>query len=174
MGQVRMALRAVASTVSDPGEILGRVNDLLVSVDGPLFATCSFLRFDPATNELYSARAGHVGAVWAATGGRGGVAEDVGGLPLGIISGERYPVTRRRWTRPGAYVLLTDGVVEGPSFSIEEGLARVTQLVTAGVGLDPGSLADRVMRVAGRTGHLDDAAVLVLCHEGPAPGGGRP
>ncbi|KPC90034.1 serine/threonine protein phosphatase, partial [Streptomyces sp. NRRL F-6602] len=43
MGQVRMALRAVASTVSDPGEILGRVNDLLVSVDGPLFATCSFL-----------------------------------------------------------------------------------------------------------------------------------
>ncbi|WP_436739535.1 PP2C family protein-serine/threonine phosphatase [Streptomyces sp. BBFR102] len=174
MGQVRMALRAVASTVSDPGEILSRVNDLLVSVDGPLFATCSFLRFDPATNELYSARAGHVGAVWAAADGQGGVAEDVGGLPLGILSGERYPVTRRRWTRPGAYVLLTDGVVEGPSFSIEEGLARVTQLVIAGVGLAPGSLADRVMRVAGRTGHLDDAAVLVLAYEGTAPGGGHP
>ncbi|MFE0225189.1 hypothetical protein ACFW0U_30930, partial [Streptomyces albidoflavus] len=43
-----------------------------------------------------------------------------------------------------------------------------------GVWSSRGSVALRVMRVAGRTGHLDDAAVLVLCHEGPAPGGGRP
>ncbi|MFJ7529566.1 PP2C family protein-serine/threonine phosphatase [Streptomyces griseus] len=164
MGQVRIAMRAIAGTASDPGEILGRTNDLLVSVDSGLFATCTFMRLDPATWELHSARAGHVACVWATTEGRSGVTEDPGGLPLGIEPGEGYPVTRRTLDSDGAIVLLTDGVVEGPSLRIEDGLERVRGLVAAHAGSSAGRLADEVLGAAEETGHEDDAAVLVLRH----------
>ncbi|MFF8914817.1 PP2C family protein-serine/threonine phosphatase [Streptomyces sp. NPDC015032] len=170
MGQIRIAMRAIAATAADPGEVVGRTNDLLLSVDSGLFATCTFARLDPVSRELHSARAGHVAAVWATADGRSGLADDEGGLPLGIRAGEHYPVTRRRLTSPGAFVLVTDGVVEGPSFPIDEGLDAVTRLVVSRVAADADELADAVLRAAERTGHEDDAAVLVLRH-GAAPDG---
>ncbi|MFF2924061.1 PP2C family protein-serine/threonine phosphatase [Streptomyces celluloflavus] len=172
MGQIRIGLRAVATGAGDPGEVLSRANDLLLSVDSGLFATCTFLRFDPDTWELASARAGHIPGIWATTDGRSGLAEDAGGLPLGVLPGEVYPVTRRRLTTAGAFVLLTDGVVEGPSFPIEAGLAQVTRLVSARAGDDPAEVAAEVMTVAERTGHADDAAVMVLRFDAVRDGGG--
>ncbi|MFE7618043.1 PP2C family protein-serine/threonine phosphatase [Streptomyces sp. NPDC057496] len=169
MGQIRVAMRAIAATAADPGEIVGRTNDLLVSVDSGLFATCTFVRLDPKSRELHSARAGHVAAVWATADGRFGVTSDEGGLPLGIQPGERYPVTRRRLTDCGAFVLLTDGVVEGPSFPIDQGLDAVARLVLSRVRADAGELADAVLGAAEQTGHQDDAAVLVVRH-GAVPG----
>ncbi|MET9606928.1 PP2C family protein-serine/threonine phosphatase [Streptomyces sp. NPDC006512] len=165
MGQVRIAVRAVAAAAADPGEVLSRANDLLLSVDCDLFATCTFLRFDPVTWEIQTARAGHVPGVWATVDGRYGVVEDEGGPPLGMLPDAEYPVTRRRLTTAGSYVLVTDGVVEGPSFPMDDGLARVAGAALAGAGSAPGDLAAEVMKVADSTGHEDDAAVLVLRHE---------
>lgn len=169
MGQVRIGLRAVASVVADPGEVLARTNEVLLSMDRELFATCTLLRFDPETWELESARAGHVPAVWATVDGRYGITDDAGGLPLGLLPGGGYPVTRRRLTAAGSIVLLTDGVVEGPSFPLEVGLERVSRVVREGAGSDPDELAAEVMKVADSTGHADDAAVLVLSHDAAAP-----
>lgn len=87
-------------------------------------------------------------------------------MPLGILRGQRYPVTRRRLVRPGYLVLLTDGVVEGPSYPIDEGLAAVAELVGTAGGADPDELAARVIEVADLTGHEDDAAVLVVRYDG--------
>lgn len=168
MGQIRIAMRALAVTAADPGEVVGRTNDLLLAVDSGLLATCTFVRLDPRTRELQSARAGHVAAVWATADGRSGTTEDEGGLPLGIQAGEEYPVTTRRLTADGAFVLLTDGVIEGPSYSIDEGLADVVRLVRSRVGDDADELADAILGSAERTGHEDDAAVLVLRHEAGA------
>ncbi|MFF4953481.1 PP2C family protein-serine/threonine phosphatase [Streptomyces chattanoogensis] len=172
MGQIRIGLRAVAPHAADPGEVLSRANDLLLSVQAGLFATCTFLRFDPATWELASARAGHVPGIWATTDGHHGVTEDPGGLPLGITPGETYPVTHRRLTTAGTFVLLTDGVVEGPSYAIEAGLAQVTRLVSERAGEDPSQVAAEVMNLAECTGHSDDAAVVVLSYAAPSPGAG--
>lgn len=165
MGQIRIGMRAIASMTVDPGEVMGRTNDLLLSVNSTLFATCTFVRLDPVTWEFQSARAGHVPAVWATADGRCEVTDDQGGLPLGIQPGERYPVTRRRLTAPGALVLVTDGVVEGPSFPLEAGLETVRRLVCSRLGADADALADAVLRAAARTGHEDDSAVLVLRHD---------
>lgn len=169
MGQIRIGLRAVANTATDPGEVLRRANELLLSMDSTLFATCSFVSFDPVEWELRTARAGHVAAVWATVDGRYGFAEDEGGLPLGIQPGESYPVTRHRLTRAGAYVLLTDGVIEGPTFPLDQGLAEVARLVREGADAEPGELAAEVLKVAELTGHSDDAAVLVLRHDAAPP-----
>ncbi|MFF4243331.1 PP2C family protein-serine/threonine phosphatase [Streptomyces sp. NPDC001822] len=164
MGQIRIAMRAVASSAPDPGEVMRRTNDLIMSMDSTLFATCSFLRLDPGTRELCSARAGHVACVWATADGRSGVTADAGGLPLGIEPHQHYPVTRRDLTVDGAFVLLTDGVVEGPSLTIDAGLDRVRRLVSDHALADAEELADRVLQAAVFTGHEDDAAVLVLRH----------
>lgn len=169
MGQIRIGMRAIAGTATDPGEIIGRTNDLLLSVNSTLFATCTFLRFDPVTWEIESARAGHVPAVWASADGRAGIIDDEGGLPLGVQPNERYPVTRRKLTEVGAFVLITDGVIEGPSFPIEKGLEAVMNRAVAHAGADADVLADEIIKAAVLTGHEDDAAVLVLCHDS-APG----
>ncbi|MFJ4616853.1 PP2C family protein-serine/threonine phosphatase [Streptomyces sp. NPDC088812] len=175
MGQVRVGLRALASVTGEPGELLARTNDLLLSLGGDLFATCTFMRLDPANGVLESARAGHIPCVWATADGRSGIAQDQGGPPLGVQEGMDYPVTRYRLTQGGVFVLLTDGVVEGPSMSVEEGLDQVVRLagIAAVAGLEAGALAAAVLKGAERVGHDDDAAVLVVGHDG-TPGGPEP
>ncbi|MFG2576423.1 PP2C family protein-serine/threonine phosphatase [Streptomyces sp. NPDC048481] len=170
MGQVRVGLRALASVTGEPGALLARTNELLLSLGGDLFATCTFMRLDPATGVLESARAGHIPCVWATADGKSGVAEDEGGPPLGVQGGMEYPVTRYRLTKGGVFVLLTDGVVEGPTLSVEEGLDQVVRLagIAAVAGMTADSLAAAVIRRAELIGHEDDAAVLVVRHDGPA------
>ncbi|WP_225834324.1 PP2C family protein-serine/threonine phosphatase [Streptomyces sp. NK08204] len=164
MGQVRAGLRALASVTGEPGELLGRTNDLLLSLGSELFATCTFMRLDPATGELESARAGHIPFVWATADGKSGVVDDEGGPPLGIQHGMDYPVTRHRLTTGGVFVLLTDGVVEGPRLTIEDGLEQVVRLagIAAVSGLESHALAAAVIKGAESVGHEDDAAVLVV------------
>lgn len=167
MGEARASLRALASVTADPGEVLTSANDLLISLGCDLFTTCCLLSLVPQSGDLRIARAGHVPMVWGTDAGDSGVSLDAGGVPLGILPGQSYPVVLRRLTQPGYLVLLTDGVVEGPAYPIEEGLAAVAGLVAAGRGVSPDVLASRVIRVADRTGHDDDAAVLVVRYEGP-------
>ncbi|MFD9029613.1 PP2C family protein-serine/threonine phosphatase [Streptomyces sp. NPDC059567] len=167
MGQVRTSLRAIAESTSDTREVLGRTNDLLIAMGCGRFATCCFLRFDPVTRDLTVSRAGHVPMIWATAAGQWGIALDSGGPPLGIVQGERYPVTHRRLREAGVLVLVTDGVVEGPHYPMESGLAEVANLVRAGFDADPDILASAVVKVADQTGHRDDAAVLVVRYEGP-------
>jgi serine phosphatase RsbU (regulator of sigma subunit) len=168
MGQVRVGLRALASVTSEPGELLARTNDLLLSLGADLFATCTFMRLNPSTGALESARAGHIPCVWATADGKSGVSEDEGGPPLGVLAGAEYPVTRYRLTTGGVFVLLTDGVVEGPSMNVDEGLDRVVRLagIAAVAGMEATSLATAVIKNAERVGHEDDAAVLVVGHDG--------
>ncbi|MGC4946816.1 PP2C family protein-serine/threonine phosphatase [Streptomyces sp. DT224] len=172
MGQIRIAMRAFALTAEDPGEVVSRTNDLLLAADAGLLATCTFARLDPDTRELRSARAGHVAAVWATADGRAGATDDEGGLPLGVQSGEEYPVTTRSLSGEGAFVLLTDGVIEGPSYSLDAGLDEVVRLVRSRVTEAADALADAIMGAADHTGHQDDAAVLVLRHGCLRDGGG--
>ncbi|MEU2778979.1 SpoIIE family protein phosphatase, partial [Streptomyces sp. NPDC007162] len=85
-----------------------------------------------------------------------------------IDPGIEYPVSRFRLTTGGMFVLLTDGVVEGPSMNIEEGLDQVVRLagVAAVARLEAQSLAAAVIKGAEQVGHEDDAAVLVVGHDG--------
>lgn len=166
MGEARTSLRALACATTDPGEVLSRANDLLISMGCGLFATCCFLTFDPLSGALAISRAGHIPMVWATSVGRSGIILDSGGPPLGIVPEEKYPVTRRWLTEPGSLVMVTDGVVEGPTFPIEKGLEEVVRLVCSGCDGDPDELAGEVVKVADLTGHCDDAAVLVVRYAG--------
>jgi hypothetical protein len=78
-------------------------------------------------------------------------------------------VTRFRLTTGGVFVLLTDGVVEGPKMHLDEGLDQVVRLagIAAVAGMGAGSLAAAVIKGAERVGHEDDAAVLVVRYDEP-------
>ncbi|WSQ07126.1 serine/threonine-protein phosphatase [Streptomyces sp. NBC_01231] len=169
MGQVRVGLRALASVTSEPGELLARTNDLLLSLGTELFATCTFIRLDPSTGVLESARAGHIPCVWATADGGSGIVDGDGGPPLGVQAGTTYPVTRHQLTTGGVFVLLTDGVVEGPLMEVDQGLDQVVRLAGAAAvaGMAVDALAAAVIKGADRVGHEDDAAVLVLGYDGP-------
>ncbi|MEG3627682.1 PP2C family protein-serine/threonine phosphatase [Streptomyces poriticola] len=168
MGQVRVGLRALASVTSEPGELLARTNDLLLTLGSDLFATCTFMRLDPVAGTLESARAGHVPSVWATADGRSGISQDEGGPPLGVQEGMEYPVTRYQLSTGGVFVLLTDGVVEGPILSLDEGLDQVVRLagIAAVARMEADALAAAVIKNAEHVGHEDDAAVLVIAHDG--------
>ncbi|RMB85375.1 PP2C family protein-serine/threonine phosphatase [Streptomyces shenzhenensis] len=176
MGQVRAGLRALATVTSDPGELLGRTNDLLLSLGSELFATCTFLRLDPSAGVLESARAGHLPFVWATADGRSGLAEGESGPPLGVGPRAEYPVARNRLAVGGVVVLLTDGVVEGPAMTAEEGLDQVVRLAAraAVAGLEADALAGAVVKGAEHVGHEDDAAVLVVGYDRLPPNPPRP
>ncbi|MFD7712457.1 PP2C family protein-serine/threonine phosphatase [Streptomyces sp. NPDC059785] len=169
MGQVRVGLRALASVTSEPGELLARTNDLLLTLGTELFATCTFMRIDPDTGLVECARAGHVPWVWATADGRSGVAGGEGGPPLGVLPGTEYPVTRYRLTTGGVLVLPTDGVVEGPSLVVDEGLDQVVRLagIAAVAQMEADALASAVIKLSEQVGHEDDAAALVVRYEGP-------
>ncbi|MEV5341154.1 PP2C family protein-serine/threonine phosphatase [Streptomyces sp. NPDC052676] len=171
MGQVRVGLRALASVTSEPGELLARTNDLLLALGTDLFATCTFLRLDPSTGVLESARAGHIPCLWATADGRSGLADDAGGPPLGVVPKMEYPVTTHRLSAGDVFVLVTDGVVEGPALNVDEGLDQVVRLagVAAVAGMEATALATAVIRGAERVGHADDAAVLVIGRDKAAP-----
>ncbi|WP_327371206.1 PP2C family protein-serine/threonine phosphatase [Streptomyces sp. NBC_01217] len=171
MGEARASLRALASVTVDPGKVLACANELLISMGCDLFTTCCLLSIVPRTGELCVARAGHVPIVWGTDDGDAGISLDAGGVPLGILPGQQYPVTHRRLRQPGYLVLVTDGVVEGPRYAIDEGLAAVVAVVGAADGADPGELASRVIQVTDLTGHEDDAAVLVVRYDGVPDGG---
>jgi serine phosphatase RsbU (regulator of sigma subunit) len=99
-----------------------------------------------------------------------GLADDAGGPPLGVLPEVEYPVTVHRLSAGDVLVLVTDGVVEGPALSLDEGLDQVVRLagVAAVAGMQAASLATAVIKGAERVGHADDAAVLVVGRDKPA------
>jgi serine phosphatase RsbU (regulator of sigma subunit) len=67
------------------------VNDLHVSRTTQRLASCTYLRYDPATGTMQAARAGHVPLMCANGHGRATLVEVEGGPVLGVLPGFAYP-----------------------------------------------------------------------------------
>src|SRR5262245_7801132 len=111
MARTHSILRAEASRLTSPGEILSRANDLLVpEMPARMFVTCLFAVLDPPTGRIVIANAGH-NLPFVRTGA------DVGemratGMPLGLLPGIQYEEIEGV-IEPGSNVLLySDGLVE--------------------------------------------------------------
>ena len=111
MASTHAILRAEATRLVAPAEVLGRANELLVA-DTPaaMFATCLYAVLDPASGRLRFANAGH-GLPYLRT--EAGVTElRATGMPLGLLPGMRYE-ERTAELPPGAGLLFhSDGLVE--------------------------------------------------------------
>ncbi|WP_411103126.1 SpoIIE family protein phosphatase [Streptomyces sp. cmx-4-9] len=160
MGQVRTAMHAYAWEDPSPDRVLERTNELMLQVGAAGFATCLYALLDPF-GRMLSARAGHVPPVLC--GADGATApETPGGLPLGVQHGTRYPLSQSRLAEGDTLALFTDGLVEGPRLSVDEGTDLVCRALERSRDAAAEEIADSLMTCARATHHEDDRAVLVV------------
>ncbi|MEJ2208504.1 MAG: SpoIIE family protein phosphatase [Anaerolineae bacterium] len=113
MATTRSLLRTVAGQEPSPGEVLRRVNELLVPEIPPkMFVTCLYAVLDPGTGRLRFANAGH-NLPYRSHPGNGGVAElRARGMPLGLMPDMEYE-EKETMIAPGeCLVFYSDGLVE--------------------------------------------------------------
>ena len=111
MASARSMLRAVAQASESPGEVLGSINDSLVTDIPPnMFVTCFYAILDPESGSLTYANAGHDLPYLY----RNSAAEELRarGMPLGLMPGMGYEEKQTILEAGEAALLYSDGLVE--------------------------------------------------------------
>ncbi|WP_225829712.1 SpoIIE family protein phosphatase [Streptomyces sp. NK08204] len=178
MGQLRSAVRAFALGDRPPDEVLSGTNRLLIDLDPGQFASCCYLRLDPASGLARIARAGHPPPVLRSPDGRTRVLDVPGGVVLGVDPQARYPVAELLLEPDAILALYTDGLVERPGADIDEGitalrlaLARAGATVGRRGGRFLGGVADRLTATARHAVDRPDDVALLLAARRPCTAG---
>ncbi|MGW1215207.1 SpoIIE family protein phosphatase [Streptomyces sp. NPDC002499] len=163
MGQIRTAVRAYTTVGQAPEDVMRSTNRLLIDLGADLFASCLYLRLDPARGRAVMARAGHPPPLLRRPDGRVRVLDLAGGPLLGIDEAATYPTTEVDLAPGSVLVLYTDGLIESPGVDIEDALADLGELLTSSGDLPLEELADHLVRhsTAARE-RVDDVALLLL------------
>ncbi|MEV6760426.1 SpoIIE family protein phosphatase [Streptomyces sp. NPDC051105] len=180
MGQLRSVVRAFALGDRPPDEVLSSTNHLLIDLDPGQFASCCYLRLDPATGLARVARAGHPPPLLRAPDGRTRVVDIAGGVVLGVDPRARYPVTELELEPDAILALYTDGLVERPGEDIDDGITAL-RLALARAGSAPGrhggrslaGVADRLTATARHAADRPDDVALLLATRRRTSGGRR-
>jgi serine phosphatase RsbU (regulator of sigma subunit)/ketosteroid isomerase-like protein len=112
MASARSMLRAVArASEYSPGDVLGRVNDTLVTDMPPnMFVTCFYAILDPESGSLSYANAGH--DLPYVHHGDGAEELRARGMPLGLMPGMSYEQKEVVLDAGVSVLLYSDGLVE--------------------------------------------------------------
>src|SRR5215210_5722076 len=113
MATTRTMLRASAQRLDSPGEVLKRVNDVIVPDIPPnMFITCLYAILDPETGLLRYANAGH-DLPYRRRSSAGGAEElRATGMPLGLLPGMSYEEKEIVLERGDSVLFYSDGLVE--------------------------------------------------------------
>ena len=152
MGQLRTTLRVFGVDHAEPAAVLANVDRLFQRFEKGEMATLLFLTLDPATGALSYSAAAHPPPLVVAPGAEPRYLEGARGLPLGVAPAPRFHEARGRLEPKSTIVLYTDGLVERPGQSIDDGLGRLRD-VAATAPVEPEQLADHLL-----AGMLEDAA----------------
>jgi sigma-B regulation protein RsbU (phosphoserine phosphatase) len=160
MSATRGMLRSLAEACQCPGDVLDRLNRLLVNDFPPgRFVTMLYGVLDPKTRTIAIANAGHLRPLLAQDG-RCEIVETGSGLPLGMPSEYQRCMIE---LKPGArLVLYSDGITEAENEGGEEyGVERLQEHIQ-GPDASAQSILDDVRRFAGTRTLRDDATVIFL------------
>jgi hypothetical protein len=163
MGQIRTAVRAYTTVGQAPEEVMRSTNQLLIDLGADLFASCLYLRLDPARGRAVMARAGHPPPLLRRPDGRVRVLDLAGGPLLGIDGSAGYPTTEVDLAPGSVLALYTDGLIESPGTDIEDALAELGRRLAEAGELPLDELADHlVAHSPAARERLDDVALLLL------------
>lgn len=163
MGQVRTAVRAYTTVGQPPEEVMSSTNRLLLELGSDLFASCLYLRLDPARGRAAMSRAGHPPPLLRRPDGRVRVLDLAGGPLLGIDGSATYPTTEVDLSPGSLLVLYTDGLVESPGTDFEDALAGLGRRLALLGDRPLDDLADALVQHDARPeGRVDDVALLLL------------
>src|SRR5215218_8421492 len=114
MATTRTMLRASAQRLDSPGEVLKRVNDVIVRDIPPnMFITCLYAILDLETGLLRYANAGHDLPYRRRRTSNGGAEElRATGMPLGLLPGMSYEEKEIILERGDSVLFYSDGLVE--------------------------------------------------------------
>src|SRR5215210_7349929 len=114
MATTRTMLRAAAQRLDTPGEVLKRVNDVLVQEIPPnMFVTCLYAILDQESGRLVFANAGHDLPYRRRAGGKEGADElRATGMPLGLLPEMGYEEKEIVLEKGESVLLYSDGLVE--------------------------------------------------------------
>jgi phosphoserine phosphatase RsbU/P len=161
MSATRGVLRSLAEACCTPGEVLTRLNQLLVD-DFPAgkFVTMVYAVLDPSTRTVVFANAGHLRPLLIDEQGKRFV-DTERGLPLGLGCGD-YSETQISLSAGSKLVFYSDGITEAENANEEEyGLCRLAEHA-AKPGSSAVSIIDDVREFANGAGVRDDASVVFL------------
>lgn len=161
MSATRAMLRSLAQRACSPGEVLEKLNTLLVS-DFPSgrFVTMVYGILDPGTQTLTFASAGHLPPLLVDGNGARFLATE-SGLPLGVRNGPFSEVTVS--IEKGARVMFySDGITEAEDPASEQfGGSRLLDHISQD-DASMESLLDQVRTFSNGNGLQDDATVIMI------------
>jgi serine/threonine-protein kinase RsbW len=163
MGQLRSAIRALASNETGPAGLLEHLDRFVERVESARVATVAYAEIDLAAGEMTYACAGHMPPLLAGPVGPPRFLMDGRSAPLGSRAGRTRRVDHRISLAPGSRLLLyTDGLIERRTRAIDRGFEVLTaeygRLRNAPLEGLPAALADTLV---GRD-HADDVCMLCL------------
>jgi sigma-B regulation protein RsbU (phosphoserine phosphatase) len=161
MSATRGMLRSLAQTCSGPGEVLTRLNRLLVE-DFPSgkFVTMLLAVLNPSTRELRFSSAGHLRPLLVDEQGARFL-DSERGMPLGLGAGE-FSESLVQLSKGSRLVFYSDGITEATGLSDEEyGAERMRDHVLQANASAESILAD-VRIFANGQGLHDDATVIFV------------
>ena len=161
MSATRGMLRSLAEACCTPGEVLTRLNELLVN-DIPLgkFVTMVYAVLDPAARTVVFANAGHLRPLFIDELGERFL-EVERGLPLGVANGD-YSETEISLTNGSRLVFYSDGITEAENANGQEyGACRLAEHAIK-PGASAVSIIDEVRSFANGSGVRDDASVVFV------------
>lgn len=162
MGRLRTALHTLARLEVPPAEMLQKLDELMHELPphGPQFATCVCAVYDSVTGTCELASAGHLPPLLAVPGSPPRFLDLPTAPPLGIESGH---VEGGVVDIPDGSVLVlyTDGLVERHGCDIDDGLARLRDvLATQGPALPLDDLCEAMVTGVSTGEQRDDITVL--------------
>jgi anti-sigma regulatory factor (Ser/Thr protein kinase) len=162
MAHLQSALRAYALEGLRPSLVLERMNGFARELEGAPMATLLYAMIDPEEGRVRLASAGHPPPLVIEPSGKAHYAEGPAGSPLGVVPFPSYEESVVALA-PGSMLLLyTDGLVERPDSSLDEGLEWLREFAP-GVASDPRELCAALIASRFRdTAPRDDVALLAV------------
>jgi serine phosphatase RsbU (regulator of sigma subunit)/anti-sigma regulatory factor (Ser/Thr protein kinase) len=163
MARLQNALRAYALEGLRPSLVLERMNGFAREVSGGPMATLLYGVVDPEEGKLRLATAGHPPVLVIGPDGQAYFAEGPAGSPLGVVPFPSYEESTIPLV-PGSTVLLyTDGLVERPEASLDEGLEWLRGFAAEVAASTPDELCGALLQARFRDmPPRDDVALLAV------------
>jgi serine phosphatase RsbU (regulator of sigma subunit) len=162
MAQLRHALRALAVTTTDPGELLTHLNRLTCELEREtpeLAATAVVARFDPVRREVVWAQAGHPPPLLSRDGRTMPLGRPPGPM-LGVLDDATYLTARLDFRIGDLLLLYTDGLVEHRRRGLDDGLASVIAAVDEAVRASPQQPLTQLLSRLRQANPDDDTCIL--------------
>lgn len=166
MGQLRNAVRVYVGLALPLPALVARLNELVLGMGDAEMATVLVVAIRPRIGQLSWVSAGHVPAlVRDADGGVRFLDHDDQGIALGVTGEAEYAECTAVLPSGAMLLLYTDGLVERAGDSLDNGLARLLE-VMRGAPSDPDDCCDLVLStLLGEEQARDDVAVVALAVE---------